>query len=112
MDKAEEGRRCLFVPGRPCNMELDEVPLEICRLCLDAWKFYVSNVMVRLQPMRLEEGKPSLQPQVQGAPIQEGMRTLKDLLQIDDLFMRGELTFKDYVARRKEALKHLQESFP
>jgi len=37
-----EHRECLFLPGRGCNLKVDEIPLEICRLCLEAFRDYAS----------------------------------------------------------------------
>jgi len=45
MDKVK--RMCLFVPERPCDIDLDEIPVEVCKLCLEAWKVYVTNVTVK-----------------------------------------------------------------
>jgi len=31
-------RKCAFVQSRVCPIEVDEVPLDVCRLCVEAWK--------------------------------------------------------------------------
>ena len=31
-------RHCAFIPARKCPIDVDEIPLDVCRLCVDAWK--------------------------------------------------------------------------
>lgn len=31
-------RRCTFIQSRACPIDVDEIPLDVCRLCIDAWK--------------------------------------------------------------------------
>jgi len=57
----EVKRMCLFVPERPCDIDVDEIPLEVCKLCLEAWKVHVSNLTIKRaswSPLRvsLEKG--------------------------------------------------------
>lgn len=31
-------RQCGFIQSRACPIDVDEIPLDVCRLCIDAWK--------------------------------------------------------------------------
>jgi|GEM_PF-3001617 hypothetical protein len=31
-------RQCAFIQARACPVDVDEIPLDVCRLCVDAWK--------------------------------------------------------------------------
>lgn len=31
-------RKCAFIQARACPVDVDEIPLDVCRLCVDAWK--------------------------------------------------------------------------
>ncbi len=31
-------RKCAFIQARACPVDVDEIPLDVCRLCIDAWK--------------------------------------------------------------------------
>ena len=118
----EAGKMCLFVPKRVCSLEVDEIPLDVCRLCLEAWKAYIGYVMVRRPHARAEELAPSpLQapsiheetaPSLQAEPIRAGRKSFESLQEIDRHFMNGELTLQDYLMKRKEAVKRLQEAIP
>jgi hypothetical protein len=105
----EAGKTCLFVPKRLCSLEVDEIPLDVCRLCLEAWKAYIGYVMVRRPHARAEELAPS---PLQAKPIHAGRNAFESLQEIDRHFMNGELTLQDYLMKRKEAVKRLQEAIP
>jgi hypothetical protein len=31
-------RQCAFIKAKSCPIDVDEIPLDVCRLCIDAWK--------------------------------------------------------------------------
>jgi len=31
-------RQCVFIKARSCPIDVDEIPLDVCKLCIDAWK--------------------------------------------------------------------------
>jgi len=53
-------RRCVFIPDRGCHVDADEIPLEICQLCLETWKAMSDRVTVRrsLNRLRAAEVQP------------------------------------------------------
>jgi len=118
----EAGKMCLFVPKRLCSLEVDEIPLDVCRLCLEAWKAYIGYVMVRRPHAGAEKLPPSpLQapsiheetaPPLQAEPLHAGWNAFESLQEIDRRFMNGELTLQEYLTKRKEAVKRLQEAIP
>jgi hypothetical protein len=112
----EAGKTCLFVPKRLCSLEVDEIPLDVCRLCLEAWKAYIGYMMVRRPHARAEELAPSIHeetaPPLQAEPVRAGRKSFESLQEIDRHFMNGELTLQDYLMKRKEAVKRLQEAIP
>lgn len=98
-------RLCAFVRDWKCHVEAEDIPLDVCRMCLDARRLHIEELGRVVK--RTGVAMPSLQPQIQLAPIQGGRGAMEELSHIDDLFMKGELSFQDYLAKRKEAMKHL-----
>ena len=31
-------RQCAFIKAKSCPIDVDEIPLDVCKLCIDAWK--------------------------------------------------------------------------
>ncbi|MCX8170869.1 MAG: hypothetical protein N3E47_02690 [Candidatus Bathyarchaeota archaeon] len=82
-------RKCVFI-DRPCRVDLDEIPLEVCRLCIEAWKHISERLDVKRTPTpaHLETQKP-----------------IKDKLrELDKLFEDDKIDLKDYVERRRMLL--------
>lgn len=73
-----EPRRCAFIEGRGCSFAADEISMDFCRVCIDAYKATGGA----------------------GAPPRAD-RSKEKLAQIDALFQRGELEPEDYIRLRK-----------
>lgn len=43
-----EERKCPFIEGKECHVDTDEIPLEVCRLCIDAWKMKIAESILKL----------------------------------------------------------------
>lgn len=44
MDKLK--KKCVFVPDWKCPIETDEIPLEVCKLCLEARKIQSKQMKI------------------------------------------------------------------
>jgi hypothetical protein len=77
-----EPRRCAFVEDRPCNFEADQISMDFCMVCIDAWK--------------ASGGAQS------GA--QSTDKSKEKLAQIDRLFQNGGLEPEDYIRLRKSLM--------
>jgi hypothetical protein len=104
----EETRMCVFAQGRVCLVELDEIPLEVCRLCLDAWKISRGNITVKAPVKRVEAETPrAVQAEAQtpeaGEPsIPAHIR--RSLSELDRLFIEDGIGLEEYVQKRRQIL--------
>lgn len=48
-------RRCVFIE-KPCNIEADEIPIEVCYLCIEAWR--LSSIQARSKELYHDKHKP------------------------------------------------------
>jgi len=116
MKSEDEVRECVFVRRRACAVESDEVPLDVCRLCLEAWRTNSENITVRPSVKRLEaavetaeaprtvQAKPStFRVEKPHAPVQSQL----SLSELDKLFWEGKIEMDQYVQRRKEIVNSL-----
>jgi len=122
------GRRCAFVPGRVCNVEGDEIPLEVCRLCLETWRS-MSHVTVKraagtFEMLRAaEEAKPlqavERQPVQVQQPVEreeavqpptpatqpERVDMAEALAELDRLFAEDKISLEEYIQERKRIVE-------
>ena len=120
MKSSKETHMCVFVPGRVCRVELDEIPLEVCRLCLDAWKMSGGTVMVR-NPMKRVEAetsipavafateRPNIVKRVEPTIPETGEPSIpthirRSLSELDRLFIEDRISLEEYVRRRNQIL--------
>ncbi|MCW4013519.1 MAG: hypothetical protein NWF07_11085 [Candidatus Bathyarchaeota archaeon] len=75
-------RKCAFISSRACPIDVEEIPLDVCKLCIDAWKTSAeiqsltgANVLgptlmvpVGQQPIPVMPGIPSLHPESSSGP--------------------------------------------
>jgi len=56
MTRPSEGStmRCAFIPERTCHIDSSDVPLDVCRLCVYAWKTHMSSLTVKRPPLKVE----------------------------------------------------------
>ncbi|MBS7609598.1 hypothetical protein KEJ19_03380 [Candidatus Bathyarchaeota archaeon] len=105
-------RRCVFVSGRACNFDEDEIPLEVCQLCLETWRAICSITVKRPKMLKEAEKARSLQAQ-RPLPVEEGIKTFqfegKDvaerLAELDRLFAEDKVSVEEYVRQRKRILE-------
>ncbi len=102
-------RRCAFVHSRHCYVEVDNIPLDVCQLCIEAWRIdreltaretQYSNI-AQLQSIRT----PS--PSIQASEIQQTLpkpEIEEKLRRLDQLFLEDSVDPQEYVRRRTEIL--------
>ncbi|MEM1659492.1 MAG: hypothetical protein QXK94_10715 [Candidatus Jordarchaeales archaeon] len=92
-------RRCVFI-DRSCNIDVDEIPLEVCSLCIDAWKFSEGRTTVK-RAVEVSRSVGMAKPAYRGEA--EVKRSLTEsLTELDKLFQEDKLTIEEYINRRRE----------
>jgi len=87
--------KCVFYEGWGCHIQSAEVPLEVCKLCMQAREEY-SKVIRRVERTEVRE-----------VGVKEVRETLS---RIDTLFIEGKLTVEEYLSRRRELTSALEET--
>ncbi|MFA5869711.1 MAG: hypothetical protein WC941_08440 [Candidatus Bathyarchaeia archaeon] len=96
---------CMFVADYTCQLEVEEIPLEVCRLCVEARKSHGDMLAktVKRTVRKTEAPKPVAEPRIAESE-------LESLSSLDRLFVNDEIALEEYVRRRGEAVKRLQEA--
>lgn len=81
--------KCIFNEGWDCPIQTPEVPVEVCKLCLQARGMY-SRVIRRVERAEVKEL----------AVGKEGAREV--LSRADSLFIEGKISLDEYMRRRRE----------
>jgi len=92
--------KCLFCDEWDCPIQAAEVPLEVCRHCLNARKLSLdakNSVIRRTERAEVHE-------------LKVGDR-LETLLSVDRLFIEGKISLDEYM-RRREGLTRALEGTP
>lgn len=109
-------QRCAFLPHRVCHVEADEIPLEVCRLCIEAWANESGNVTVKRSMQGLEATETAAsalkKPTLQALPSPEAEVPLKpepeqapgSLTELDRLFAEGKIGLGEYLESRKRVV--------
>ena len=125
MEPAKGINECVFVPGRVCPVELEEIPLEVCRLCVEAWGLSGRNMSVKPPKRRLEvavegSGASEIFRVEPGAPrvaeakspsVSESFASARSqisLPELDKLFWEGRIEADEYVRRRREIVDSMK----
>jgi hypothetical protein len=72
-------RKCAFIEERPCAFDADQISMDFCKVCIDAWKASGGNKAVSSKEDKSKE----------------------KLAQIDKMFQEGQLEPDDYIRLRK-----------
>jgi hypothetical protein len=94
---------CVFVQGRACPFPTQELPLQTCQVCIEAWK---TELTMKAQSQAPEAPLKTLTVAHDGT-VAEASETLNRLNELDELFMGDNLDPKDYVRIRKEYIDKL-----
>jgi len=105
LERQASVRNCVFVPDWICQMEVEEIPLEVCRLCVEARKIHASNqaMTVKRRIARAKAFKPTIEPRIAESESES-------LSSLDRLLMNDKISLEEYLQRRGEAVKRLQEA--
>jgi hypothetical protein len=103
--RALVGTSCMFVADWTCQLEVEEIPLEVCRLCVEARTSHGDMLAktVKRAVRRAEAPKPTVEPR-------KAEDELESLSSLDRLFVNDEISLEEYVRRRDEAVKRLQDA--
>jgi len=95
-----EGRRCAFVWDWTCHVESEDIPLDVCRMCLEARRLRIEEAsrVVKRTVGVVEPSKPGL----------EAEALMKAISRIDRMFEEGEIDLEEYIKRRSEALRMVE----
>jgi hypothetical protein len=96
-------RNCIFVQGRNCPFPTQELPLQTCQVCIEAWKI---ELTMKAQSQAPEAPLKTLTVAHDGTVV-KASETLSKLNELDELFMGDNLDPKDYVRLRKEYIDKL-----
>ena len=97
-------RNCVFVPDWICQMEVEEIPLEVCRLCVEARKIASYQAKTAKQTIISAKAlKPTIEPRIAESESES-------LSSLDRLLMNDKISLEEYLQRRGEAVKRLQEA--
>jgi hypothetical protein len=96
---------CMFVADWTCQLEVEEIPLEVCRLCVEARTSHGDMLAktVKRTVRKTEAPKPTVEPRIAESE-------LESLSSLDGLFVNDEISLEEYVRRRDEAVKRLQDA--
>ena len=94
---------CVFVQRRACPFPTQELPLQTCQVCIEAWKI---ELTMKAQSQAPEAPLRTLTVAHDGTVV-EASETLSKLNELDELFMGDNLDPKDYVRLRKEYIDKL-----
>jgi hypothetical protein len=103
-------RRCAFVHSRHCYVEPDNIPLDVCQLCIEAWRIDRELTARETQFQNINQVQTSRLPQIQTSnppTIQAQARTPdveEQLKQLDQLFLSDSIDPQEYVKRRTNIL--------
>jgi hypothetical protein len=96
---------CVFVAGWTCQLEVEEIPLEVCRLCVEARRSHADELAKTVKRIvrKAEAPKPVAERRIAESE-------LESLSSLDRLFVNDEIALEEYTRRRGEAIKRLQDA--
>ncbi len=127
-------RRCAFIQARACPIDVDEIPLDVCRLCIDAWKTSAEiqtltganilgpTIIVPTGPQALQmvphrQTRPpdfaspsepfTLIPKIEGGT--DPHETQDHLYRLDNDFMMDRISADEYVEQRRQIVSQLSD---
>ena len=107
-------RRCAFVHSRQCYVEVDNIPLDVCQLCVEAWRIDRELTARETQYTNINQVQTNRLPQLQTTtqPTYTEQQKPPDvndkLRQLDQLFLEDTIDPQEYVSRRTSLLNGTQ----
>jgi len=86
---------CVFVKSWTCPVESDDVPLEVCRICVEARKTQPAVINRTATISRASKVFPT-------KPVHD---TIGHLNELDKQFEKNEISPEEYVEKRKNILE-------
>ncbi len=105
MSRKTQMNKCVFVQDKICNVDADEIPLEVCKLCLEVWKTSNENITVKRSMER-----PSRTTEESEEP--DYRRIYSSLSELDRLFSEGKINPDAYIQRRREVIDSISYKKP
>ena len=131
-------RQCAFIKARACPIDVDEIPLDVCKLCIDAWKTSAEiqtltganllgpTITVPAGPQALQvvspgqSGRPDFSiPSEPSAepftlipniePEADPHETQEQLYRLDNDFMMDRISAEEYVEQRRQIVGQLAD---
>ena len=90
-------KKCVFVEEWDCHVEIAEIPLEVCRLCVEARRSHASNIKIIRAIKKFESPK-----------LRKKIRVINNLHTLNGLFTKGEISIEEYLRRRREVVNRLR----
>ena len=130
-------RQCAFIKARACPVDVDEIPLDVCKLCIDAWKTSaeiqtLTGANLLGPTILVPAGMPAqvpftpmspMQPQTVTPPASQPPLTIiptgesdtetpareayEMLHNLDNQFINDQISADEYVNMRKSLTEHL-----
>jgi len=99
---------CIFVNGWMCPVNGDEIPLEVCRLCIEARKTQAALMTVKRLERESDEDVlsltlPSHSQTFSSKPGQDVLR--QQLSVLDRQFENDQISLEEYIQRRKSIVR-------
>ncbi|HDJ22093.1 MAG TPA: hypothetical protein ENF19_02700 [Candidatus Bathyarchaeota archaeon] len=124
-------RHCAFIPTRVCPIDVDEIPLDVCQLCIEAWKTsadiqHLTGANVLAPTLTVPAGEllqaiptaPTATPQPRQPPTIDLTETITQqadamarqvelLKTLDKEFTEDKISPEEYVAKRREIVDQI-----
>jgi len=96
---------CVFISDWTCPMEVDEIPVEVCRLCLEARRIHVNERgrTIKRAIRRAEAPQPPIERRI---PESE----LECLSSLNRRLLNNEITMEEYLQRRDRYLQRKSDT--
>lgn len=109
-----EQKHCAFLAHRSCYVEVDEIPLEVCQLCVEAWRVDKEiNILSQRQlgvPATSVEAPPRETPQRTQSSARKKLQT--QLSELDRQFSEDAIEPQEYIAQRNALISALSGVSP
>jgi len=125
-------RQCAFIQARACPIDVDEIPLDVCKLCIDAWKTSAEiqsltganilgpTIMVPTGPQALQmipttpSPRGTTPPEITPLTLipsidaeKQNAESQEILFKLDNDFINDRISADEYVTKRREIVNQL-----
>lgn len=117
--------QCAFIQTRACPIGMDKIPVDVCRLCIDAWKtsaeiqkltganIFGQTIIVPTRPEALQMIPSALKNEpITPVPIIQGKiitNTTQELFnELDNNFINDQISTDEYIKKRRQLVNQLR----